>query len=88
MWFLYLVLVILAITFTILGCKMASKGNPWGILVASIGIIVIGTLIAYCLFEQWKKENLKSELGKIKEKLGIIDEDENDEDEDDEDEDE
>ncbi|AGR42264.1 hypothetical protein [Spiroplasma diminutum] len=80
MWILGILLALSWISvFAIPGCFIARKGYVWGLLLATIGLALVGSIIAFCLYETWKRneeknknENLISWIATIDEKVSDI----------------
>ncbi|WP_339030557.1 hypothetical protein [Spiroplasma endosymbiont of Cantharis nigra] len=53
-------LLILCFVFLILGLFIARKGDVWGIMMATIGFPIFGTVWAFCLYEN--KKNIEAEI--------------------------
>ncbi|WP_339023158.1 hypothetical protein [Spiroplasma endosymbiont of Crioceris asparagi] len=52
-----LIVIFWIIGFTYFGCKMAKNGNAWGILLAFLGLSIIGLIISIIVFFQYNKTN-------------------------------
>ncbi|ALD66597.1 hypothetical protein [Spiroplasma cantharicola] len=67
-----LALILFGMFFLILGLIIVSKGDVWGIMFATIGLPLFGTVLAFCLYEPKRKKELKDYYEDLNEKLDIL----------------